>query len=336
VRGRGGEGVIHPLTATPMTFADELKAQAQTAGFDLCGIAPADPSAYTEVYARWLAAGYHGAMQYLATPAARARRADPRGLFAGARSWISVACRYFTPDPPDPPAGRPSGKVARYARGAEDYHRVFDRRLHALAGWITAHAPRPCTVKVYCDTSAVLEREVAQRAGLGWIGKNTLLINPQQGSWLLLGELLTDLELGADPPAVTDHCGTCTRCIEACPTACILPERVLDATRCIAYLTIEQAGPIPDDLAPAVGDWAFGCDICQEVCPWNERFAVATDDPAWQPGAHAQADLEAWPALDDDAFRARFGRTALKRAGRAGLARNARTVLANKKNTGTS
>jgi epoxyqueuosine reductase len=211
------------------------------AGFDLAASRRPIP-AYTDVYARWLAAATTAPCTTWPRPRARA---DPRGCRRRAH-MDQRGLRYSPPTARSADERRPAR--SRHARGA-DYHRVFDRRMHALADWIRAHAPQPCAVKVYCDTSAVLEREVAQRAGLGWIGKNTLLINPQQGSWLLLGELLTDLELAADAPMVTDHCGTCTRCIEACPTACILPERVLDATRCIAYLTIEQDGPIPDDLA---------------------------------------------------------------------------------------
>ena len=312
-----------------MTFAGEIKDQARALGFDLAGVAPAAPSAYAGFYARWLAAGYHGMMAYLARPDAVARRADPQALLPGARTWISVACNYYTPDPPAPPGAGPAGRVARYARG-EDYHAVFSRRLRRLRAWIREHAPEPATVKIYTDTSAVLEREVAQRAGLGWIGKNTLLINPRRGSWLLLGELLLDLVLDYDEPVTVDYCGTCTRCIAACPTGCILPGRVLDATRCLSYLTIERRGEFPEEQMPAADDRVFGCDVCQEVCPWN-RFARPSADPAWQPSPHAQADLVQWAALDEEEFRARFRGTAIRRAGRDGLVRNARVALGNAK-----
>jgi epoxyqueuosine reductase len=311
-----------------MDLSTAIKGEARRLGFDLVGIAPAGPAESYPAYERWLAAGYHGEMDYLARPDARARRADPQAVLPGARSWISVACNYLAPEPPPAPSARPAGRVARYARG-EDYHRVFEARLRALGEWITAQVPEPVRYKIAVDTSAVLEREVAWRAGLGWIGKNTLLIHPRRGSWLLLGELLLDLALDYDQPLATDLCGSCTRCLEACPTGCILPERVLDATRCLAYLTIEQRGPIPDALAAAAGDWAFGCDICQEVCPWNVRFATESQDPAWQPGPHARADLEEWAGQDEQAFRTRYGRTALRHARHGGLARNAAVVLRN-------
>lgn len=312
-----------------MTFAGQIKDQARALGFDLAGIAPAEPSAHAGFYARWLAAGRHGTMAYLARPDAVARRADPQALLPGARTWISVGCNYYAPEPSALPGGSPAGRVARYARG-EDYHAVFGRRLRRLRAWIREHAPAPVMVKIYADTSAVLEREVAQRAGLGWIGKNTMLINAQHGSWFLLGELLLDLELDYDPPATVDHCGTCTRCIAACPTGCILPGRVLDATRCLSYLTIEWRGEISEGQSQVMDDRAFGCDICQDVCPWN-RFARPSADPAWQPGAHAQADLAEWATLSEEEFRARFRGTAIRRAGYAGLVRNARVALGNVK-----
>jgi epoxyqueuosine reductase len=312
-----------------LTFTGQIKEQAHALGFDLAGIAPAEPSAYAAFYARWLASGYHGTMTYLARPDAVARRVDPQALLPGARTWISVACNYCGPEPPALPDGGPAGLVARYARG-EDYHQVFSRRLRRLRAWIREHAPEPATVKIYADTSAVLEREVAQRAGLGWIGKNTLLINPRHGSWFLLGELLLDLRLDYDEPVTVDRCGTCTRCLTACPTGCILPGRVLDATRCLAYLTIEWRGEIPDGQVPALGNRTFGCDVCQEVCPWN-RFARPSEDPAWQPGPHAQADLIQWAELSEEEFRARFRGTAIRRAGRDGLVRNARAALGNVK-----
>jgi epoxyqueuosine reductase len=221
------------------------------------------------------------------------------------------------------------GAVARYAWG-EDYHEVIAEKLGRLVAFIESEAGHTVAHKICVDTSAVLEREWAVRAGLGWIGKNTLLINPHAGSWLLLGELLLDLALDEDAPFPTDHCGSCTRCIERCPTHCILPDRDLDARRCIAYLTIELRGtlPRPADLRSFIGDWVFGCDVCQEVCPWN-RFARPTREAAFEP-RHATLNLRDLLEMNDETFRAQFARSAIRRARREGLARNASIIAANR------
>lgn len=312
-----------------MTLAESLKRRAREIGFDLVGIAAAGPAQSHTRYTDWIARGYHGRMAYLARPDAVARRADVRELLPQARSVVVVGMNYYQvpPSPLPPSAGEGVGAVARYAWG-DDYHQVMAARLKQLAAFIETEIKRPLAHKICVDTSAVLEREWAMRAGLGWIGKNTMLINPRAGSWFLLGELALDLELEEDAPFAADHCGTCTRCIEACPTRCILPDRTLDASRCISYLTIELRGEIPADLQPLLGHWVFGCDVCQEVCPWN-RFARPSHDPAWTP-RHAWLDLQECLAMTDEAFRARFAHSAIRRAKREGLARNAAIVAAHR------
>jgi epoxyqueuosine reductase len=289
-------------------------------------------------------AGYHGEMGYLATPRARERRADPRRIMPECRSIVVVGVNYYWPAPAEKNNEGMSNegmnndgrrvRVARYAWG-KDYHEIIPARLRELAVFVEARAGRPVRHLVYTDTGPLLERDLAQRAGLGWIGKNTNLINPQIGSWVLLGELLLDLDLEPDAPFAADRCGTCTRCIEACPTEAILDGRVLDARRCISYHTIELKGEIPAEFHAAIGDWLFGCDICQEVCPWNLRFAEAAALAA--PDSGARADLRPRPgqdrlrldeveAMSAEAFKQRFGDTPLSRPKQKGLRRNAAVI----------
>jgi epoxyqueuosine reductase len=297
-----------------------LKRCARQAGLDLCGIARAAPAQTHARYLDWLARGDHAHMAYLARPDAVTRRADPRALLPSARSLVVVGVNYYA-EAPSPPR---AGKVARYAWGT-DYHPVLQARLEQLAAWLQAQAGRRLQSKICVDTSALLEREWAVRAGLGWIGKNGLLINPRLGSWLLLGALLVDLELEPDPAFLADRCGTCTRCLQACPTGSLRPGRMLDARRCIAYLTIELRGELPVELATHIKPWLFGCDVCQHACPWN-RFASPSPhfpvNPAW-----ASLDPAFVQGLDEDSFRAYFAGSALERARRAGLARNAAAVM---------
>jgi epoxyqueuosine reductase len=245
-----------------------------------------------------------------------------------------VAANYFQGPLEEEDTGQASGskrqgRVARYAWG-DDYHDWMWGRLDALSAFVEAEASRTVIGRRYVDTGPLLERELAVRAGLGWFGKNTMLINPRRGSWLLLGELLLDLELAYDRPFRTDHCGTCTRCIEACPTQCILPDRTLDASRCVSYLTIElRRKEMPQELRGSVGNWIFGCDICQEVCPWN-RFAKPTGKLAFQPRQGTpRPELAELLALDDEGFRQRFKGSPIKRAKRSGLQRNAAVALDN-------
>jgi epoxyqueuosine reductase len=309
-------------------LAKDIKQHAHSLGFELCGIAVAGEAETHSRYVEWLESGYHAGMSYLARPDAVARRADLRALWPPARSVVVVGMNYYTASPKAATFGRSSfrgGRVARYAWGP-DYHRVMASRLKKLAAWIRSEAS--VSSKICVDTSPVLEREWAVRAGLGWIGKNTMLINPRLGSWLLLGELLIDIDLPPDPPFATSHCGKCTRCIDACPTGCILPERALAANRCLAYLTIESRAEIPPGLEAAVGKWMFGCDVCQEVCPWNRfaRLSTSIDpNPAW-----TALDPAEIAAMSEETFQARFAGSAIRRAGRLGLARNAAVVMRNR------
>jgi epoxyqueuosine reductase len=319
------------MSHTQATISEKIVAQARRLSFDRVGIAPATPAATARPYRAWLAAGYHGEMAYLARPDAVAKREDPARILPGVRTVVAVATVHHTVPPPPELAGDPArGIVASYAWG-DDYHDVMVPRLRELAAWIETAMGQPVAHRAYVDTGPLLERELAARAGLGFVGKNTNLIHPRLGSWLLLGELLLAVEL---PPLAPEPergtCGRCTRCLDACPTGALVAPYVLDARRCIAYLTIEQKGPIPRGLRPALGNRIFGCDICQEVCPWNRRFAQPTAEPAFQPRPEILAPrLLDLIALDDEAFRRRFRGSPILRAKRRGLLRNVAVALGN-------
>ncbi len=325
--------------------AQTVRRLAQEQGFALLGIAPAQPSEHTEHVVTWLARGSHGEMGYLAQNIEQ--RLDPRALLPGARSIICVADLYVEGPTPSAAMGKseiPFGRIARYAWG-DDYHRVMKKRLHTLADALRERWPEH-HYRTTVDTAPILEREHAQRAGLGWTGKHTLLIHPDLGSWLLLGEIITTLPLqtaadaGSGP--MTDHCGTCTRCIDACPTQCITPHQI-DAQRCISYLTLEHRGPIDPALFPAMGSWIAGCDVCQEVCPFNQeqrgfkedRSAAALSSkasilPNYRPRPPAPGiqllDLLNW---DGEERRRAFERSALKRLKLDQLKRNALIAAGN-------
>jgi epoxyqueuosine reductase len=318
------------------TLADRIRTEASRLGFDLVGIAAATPPSTAKRYQRWLENGFHGEMAYLARAEAIAKRKDLARVLSAVRSVVTVAANYYTI--PLPPAARddPSrGIVARYAWG-QDYHDLLFARLRQLASSLSAPAlaeteatPRS---RAYVDTGPILERELAARAGLGFVGKNTNLIHPRLGSWLFLGELLLTVKVPqTEQPPVETSCGRCTRCLDACPTGALVAPYVLDARRCISYLTIELKGPIPRHLRPLMGNRIFGCDICQEVCPWNQRFARPTAEPAFQPGPDAIAPaLLNLMALDDQGFRERFRGSPIKRAKRRGLLRNVAIALGNR------
>ncbi|HEU4698972.1 MAG TPA: tRNA epoxyqueuosine(34) reductase QueG [Gemmatimonadales bacterium] len=306
--------------APPALPADAVKAEARALGFLACGITDPRPSARAAEFDAWLARGYAGTMRYLHRQAKR--RKDPRLIAPEARSVVVVLDNYYHADTE---ADRQAPRVAKYARGA-DYHHVTTARLARLAEFLRAHGAG--LARVYADAGPVPERELAQRAGLGWTGKNTLLIRPGVGSFFFIGSIFTDLALPPDPPFEMDRCGSCTRCLDACPTQAFVAPRVLDATRCISYLTIEQKGPIPDDLAPQLDGWAFGCDACQDVCPWNQRFATESTVPEFAPRGHlAGVDAAALDAMDDAEFARRWADTPLERPGLAGLRRNLRAAL---------
>ena len=313
----GGTPVTTPR---PAPDPGRIKAQAYALGFDLAGIARLGPAGTFPVFERWLARGLAGEMRWLSRDAALRR--DTRLPHRGAKSAIVVALDY---------GGRqPAGTLARYARG-RDYHGVMKERLRQLLTWLETETGTAISGRPYVDTGPILERDLARLAGLGWFGKNTMLINPKRGSFLFLGALFVDVELEADEPFAEEHCGTCRRCIDACPTSAILEGGVLDATRCISYLTIEKRGAIPAEWRPAIDTLVYGCDICQDVCPWNVRFASEAKDPDLTTGSlEASPDPAALLRMDPAGFQRRFGGTAVTRAGRQGLSRNAAIALGNR------
>ncbi|MCC7359962.1 MAG: tRNA epoxyqueuosine(34) reductase QueG [Anaerolineales bacterium] len=311
--------------------AARIKAQAAALGFNLVGITPAAPSPHLLALFDWLAAGYHGAMEYLARPYRLARHRDLNVLLPGARALVLVGLDYHALRLPPEALNDPArGRIATYAWGA-DYHRLMTQRLKALGLWLKAEAGPESFSKPCVDTSALLERSHAQQAGLGFTGKNTLLIHPRRGSDFFLGVLATTLAFDEyDQPGAASLCGRCARCLTACPTAAFPRPYVLDARRCISYLTIEHPGWLDRALRPLMGNWVFGCDVCQEVCPW-QRFAIQTQETAFYPGeveraAPLLADLL---ALTPERFAERFAGSALARAGRDQLVRNACVATAN-------
>jgi epoxyqueuosine reductase len=322
--------VVYSARMSPSELSGRIRAHALEMGFSDVGIAPVHPSAHGDAYTRWVRDGMHGEMAYLCREDAVAKRLDPDLLVPGARSAVVVALEYAPPaeDPHDPSRAI----VARYARN-EDYHDLMKARLIALQEWIDQTLV-PVKGRAYVDTGAVLERELAQRAGLGWAARNTMLIRPQRGSYFFIGTVLIDVELGYDEPFERDHCGTCNRCVEACPTDALLGRDaagapLMDARRCISYLTIELRGPIPRALRPLIGNRIYGCDICQEVCPWNS-FAEPTDEAAFLPreGVHG-AELIELMGMDQAEFSRRFKDSPVKRTKRRGLLRNVAVALGN-------
>jgi epoxyqueuosine reductase len=305
------------------SLAAAVKSAASDLGFAACGVTDLAPSGAAGALERWLDRGFQGEMRYLERQAAV--RQEPARAWPDARRAVVVLDNYYQREA-EPAAGR--GRVARYALG-EDYHEVMKQKLQHLGARLIAAAGAG-QVRAYVDAGPLPERELARRAGLGWVAKNTMLIRPGLGSYTFIGVLLTDLELACDEPFEADRCGTCRRCLDACPSGAFPEPRVLDATRCISYLTIEARGAVPDELRPLVGDWLFGCDLCQDVCPWNIRFATETCEPRYRARAAAE-----WPTLveivtmTERGFDDAFGPTALERPGRAGLARNAALVLEN-------
>jgi epoxyqueuosine reductase len=324
----------------PDSLTTSIKHEAQRLGFALSGVCAASPPPGYGRFQEWLASGYAGQMSFLPDRAEAYR--DPQHVLAGARSVVMLAMNYHSQPAVGPRAGQ--GRVSRYAWGESDYHDLIHERLGQLADFVRSRRPQ-AAVRGVVDTAPLLEREFAQLAGLGWIGKNTLLLNRQAGSWFFLAALLTDLELECDEPFDADHCGTCRACLDACPTDAFVEPYVLDATRCISYLTIELRGPIPAHLREGMEDWLFGCDVCQEVCPWNSKASNskagnskagnnkprASGEPAFEPREELNPiDARRLFALDDESFRARFRRTPLWRSKRRGILRNAAIVLGNR------
>ena len=369
-------------------LAERIIAEAHELGFDLAGIVPAGPPTTAGHYRAWLEKGYHGQMAYVARPDAVARREDLERVMPGVRSVLVVGANHFTgPLPPELSGDPARGIISSYAWG-DDYHDVLLPRLHRLAALVETETGQPVAHRAYVDTGPVLERDLAARAGLGFVGKNTSLIHPRLGSWFFLAELLLTVEIppvtsvrpclptaatkdssvrqglltaaeegsvgdlaqqpGTQQPGTQDlaqrfevqfldaqspgqgTCGRCTRCLDACPTGALVAPYILDARRCISYLTIELKGPIPPEFRPQIGNRIFGCDICQEICPWNRRFAQPTPEPAFQPRPDGMAPLLLdLIALDDEGFRRRFRGSPVMRAKRRGLLRNVAVALGN-------
>jgi len=309
---------------TPLT-SERIKEQARTVGFDLCGVASVEAFPELSFLHEWLGRGYAGDMTWLAESAEL--RSDVRRVLPGARSVIVTGTLYNSDRPYSLALPPGAGHVSRYAWG-DDYHRVLWTRHNELLEWMRQVSPEPFESSALVDSGPVQERVYAQYAGLGWIGKNTCLINPEIGSWLFLGEIITTLPLAPDAEGL-EQCGSCTKCLDACPSGALVEPGVLDATRCLSYLTIEHRGAIPVELRQAVGTHIYGCDICQEVCPYN-RPAPQSDDPAWQPRTpFTMPSLVAlWQASDADLHRAIMGGS-MRRAKLVGLRRNLAVAIGN-------
>ena len=309
-----------------MITSASIKDKARELGFDLCGIAPAGSFAELSFFEEWLRNGYAGEMTYL--PRSAYKRADVRRVVPGARSVIVTGTMYNTGRPYSTECGDPDAAlIARYAWG-DDYHDVLKPRLDALVAWMREVSPEPFDARAYVDTGPAQERVYAQYAGLGWIGKNTCLINPELGSWLFLAEVICTLPLEPDQP-VLDQCGTCTLCLESCPTGAIVEPHVLDATRCLSYLTIELRGAIPDEHRAALGNRIYGCDVCQDVCPYNQT-PRQSPDPAWQPrpAFDLRKLVDLWRTPDVQLRQAIKG-SAMTRAKLGGLRRNLAVAIGN-------
>jgi len=312
------------VTASALTRA--VRDRALALGFHKVAIAKAAPLERDQAaLAAWLAGNRHATMAWMARDPDK--RSDPTVLLPGCRSVIALAINYW-PETTDPRPPREGARVARYAQG-RDYHRVLGRKLKELAAWLAAESG--AVSRTFVDTGPVLERAWAERAGLGWIGKNANLLTRDLGSWILLGEVLTCAELEPDDGPHADFCGTCTACLVACPTQAIESPGVVDSNACISYWTIEHRGAIPEARRASLQDWIFGCDICQDVCPWNKSFAsLAADDPFSRREDLGALDPEEILGLDETAFRARYSGTSLMRARWDGMRRNACIVLGNR------
>jgi epoxyqueuosine reductase len=327
-----------------MSLAERIVGRALGLGFDAVGIAPVRQPLTIDRYRAWLSDNYHGEMAYLSRPDAKAKRADIGRLLPGVRSIVSVATNCcpgaLTSDLRDAPS---LGIISSFARGS-DYHTVLTPRLQRLGAIVQQELGSDIPYRAYVDTAPILEREIAARAGLGFVGKNANLIHPRLGSWLLLGELLLPVAISAEyangkaagPTGELGEllrkgtCGRCTRCLDACPTGAFVAPYVLDSRRCISYLTVELKGPIPTDLRPLIGNHIFGCDVCQQVCPWNRRFARPTTDELFRPRPDTSAPrLLDLMSMDDAAFRRRFRDTPVGRSKRRGLLRNVAVALGN-------
>jgi len=299
-----------------------IKEKTRQLGFILAGVTSSEPPQHYNIFENWLNQNKHGSMQYLAEERSRIRRADPKQILPECKSILVLALPYANLEIKNQEA---EFQIAAYALG-DDYHDIIPNRLKQIVEFIEEQVGHPIPNRYYTDTGPILERELAQRAGLGWIGKNSMLINPQAGSTFFIAEILLGIELEPDEPFPTDHCGTCTRCLTACPTQCIHPDRTVNARRCISYLTIELKDEIPEDLRPQMENWIFGCDICQQVCPWN-RFSLSSD-PAFEPKIPLPVSISDL-ALSSVEFKQRFKKSPIKRTKRRGYLRNLSVAVGN-------
>lgn len=305
-----------------MTPTEKIKSKVLELGFSKVGIARAelldDEARHLQ---EWLNRGYQASMDWMARNVDK--RTDPRLIVPGARSVICVALNYYTTSPHVSDSG--TGKISRYAWG-DDYHDIVGKKLKQLWEWLQLEFPG-VGGRYYVDTGPVMDKVWAQRAGIGWIAKHTNVITQEFGSWVFLGELITTLELEYDAPA-TDHCGTCTLCIEACPTDAITEAYVVDSNKCISYLSIEHRGDIAPELGQKFEGWIYGCDICQDVCPWNEKFSTATAEEGFEPReGNREPSLQRWRDMSQEEFSKQFKGSPIKRTKLAGLKRNVGTVL---------
>jgi len=317
-----------------MSLELEIKAEAKHLGFAISGICLPDPPKHYQSYLNWLDAGCHADMAYMANPDNKLRRADPHNILPECQSILCLAMPYPSPlQHPKPESQAPTGRISAYAWG-QDYHTYIQTQLHQLIATIPDLAGRQVKAKSYVDTGPILEKDYAQAAGLGWIGKNSCLIIPRRGSFFFLAELLLDLPLTPDPPCLFDGCKDCDRCIQACPTSAIRADHSIDANRCIAYLTIENRGAIPQALRPKLNDWIFGCDICQSVCPHNQH---SLETPI--PDAFTNSQINPFPELveelmlSEEAFEQKYQGTALLRPRRQGYLRNVAIALGNQRSS---
>jgi epoxyqueuosine reductase len=310
-----------PQEGTAVGLKEKIVARAQALGFDSCRITQAVPPQHGNEFQAWLREGAAGEMDWLAR--GEEKRCDPQRILSGARSIIVVALNYWQGEPAAPATNSTTGKIARYAWG-DDYHEVILQKLEQLDEFLCQHGG---TQRCYVDTGPILERDHAAEAGIGWHGKSTMLIDPKLGTWFFLAEILTTLALSADQPQPS-RCGTCVRCITACPTGAITENHRLDARLCISYLTIELKGSIPLELRPLIGDRIYGCDDCLDACPWN-RFASVSREAAFAAGPATRMPLRDYLALDDAQFRALFSRSPIKRIKRRGFLRNVCVALGN-------
>lgn len=310
-------------------LTNRLKEQAHALGFELVGVAPAQVPTGLNRFLDWLEQGYAGQMHYLNTGAAA--RSSPESVLPGVRSIVMLGMSYHQPKLREEATPLLHGKVAAYAHG-KDYHELLWSKVNTLRDWLLTEVPEAHSRGIV-DTAPLLERDFGRLAGLGWFGKNTMLINKKQGSFFLLAALLTTVDLEVDEPHVASHCGTCTACLDACPTKAFPEPAVLDATRCISYFTIELKGSIPQEHRQGLGNWAFGCDICQDVCPWNRKAPAGQEASllrsSWQHDETGTMDLLGLLNMSVDEFRRHFKGTALWRTKRQGLLRNACIVLGN-------